>query len=60
MHWASGIPARPLFGGGNVSFNNSGASRRENANSYLIVIASEAKQSSFLSAAPWIALLRSQ
>jgi hypothetical protein len=49
---------RPLFGGWNVSRANLARKTRGGiADSYLSVIASAAKQSSFPSAAPWIASL---
>jgi hypothetical protein len=46
VHLGARHSPRPLLGG--TKMHNSGDSRRENAELYLAVIASEAKQSSFL------------
>jgi hypothetical protein len=47
VHWAPGIPARPLIEGRRFFAKLGRDRRRENANSCSTVIASAAKQSSF-------------
>ena len=62
VHWAPGFPCALCFLRDKVRAQLGRYSRREKAELYPVVIASEAKQSTllFLHAARWIASLRSQ
>jgi hypothetical protein len=54
MHWASGIPARPLFEGGRFFAKLGRNPRREIAKSYLAVIPSAATCPPSLAMMAWL------